>query len=82
VRNHRDNHFAHNIDFNYHTVKSKTFLATKYDYERRLLNTTMKVVNGLKGIIENAHFSFDDSLAMAEKRAEYLWNGCKFTPIK
>ncbi len=78
VRDYRNSEFAHNLRTISYTGVS-TPISMKYGYEKQILEKTIKIANGLNGVIRDAHFDYEMSVQGAEKSAKELWLSCKFT---
>ena len=72
----RARQIAHNFDLKDASFQAKPFEQAKYGYERRLLNTTLVVANGLNGAIRNASFDYEGSRQQCDRNARELWEAC------
>lgn len=77
----RNKHWAHHLEQT-HAEKQGKVTPMKFGDEKKLLNKTISVVEGLHLSINGAGFSWNESREIARKNAAALWDGCRFEVLR
>ncbi|MDP3750093.1 MAG: hypothetical protein Q8Q88_23965 [Phenylobacterium sp.] len=67
LRRQRDKFYAHNL-----TIET---LAPKFGYERKLLRSSQRIVNGLRGVLSDAGLDFANTRELNRRHATEFWTG-------
>lgn len=78
LQNFRDKHLAHSLSETYAEAKGVVFKLPKYGFERALLRLSMTLTRRLYLAVCGTDFDFMNSRRISRRRAEALWQRCRF----
>jgi hypothetical protein len=70
LKRHRNKFYAHNLN--------DATISPKFGYERKLLWSSERIVNALRGVLSSAGLDFRETRALCERHADEFWHGVKW----
>lgn len=71
LKRHRNKFYAHSL--------SDPPITPKFGYERKLLWSSERIVNGLRGVLSNSGLDFRETRALCAKHADEFWHGVEWS---